>query len=292
MLSVEIKDDRSENVRYNFRDYPIYIRKALLSSYNNFEAPLHWHDDIEFIAVLSGEMEYNINGEIITLKANEGVFVNSRQLHCGFSRSKTECEFICVLLLPAMLCPTPAIERDYIAELTNNRSIAFIRLSPDVKWQEMLLSFVKDMYAAKNDASAPLTIISLFLKMWAVIYDNAEIARDRKAPNEDLTLLKNMIGFIQKHYSERITLADIASSGNIGQSKCCKLFGTYTGDSPNMYLIKYRLDKSLWYLKNADMTVTEIAREVGFSGSSYYAETFRKWYRQSPTEYRKTCTEY
>ena len=53
-----------------------------------------------------------------------------------------------------------------------------------------------------------------------------------------------------------------------------------------------RPDKSLWYLKNADMTVTEIAWEAGFSGSSYYAETFRKWYHRSPTEYRKTCGAY
>lgn len=46
MLSVDLKDDRSEIVHYDFEDYPIYIRKALLSSYNNFEAPSHWHDDI------------------------------------------------------------------------------------------------------------------------------------------------------------------------------------------------------------------------------------------------------
>ena len=36
MLTVDLKDDRSEIVHYDFEDYPIYIRKALLSSYNNF----------------------------------------------------------------------------------------------------------------------------------------------------------------------------------------------------------------------------------------------------------------
>ena len=86
----------------------------------------------------------------------------------------------------------------------------------------------------------------------------------------------------------KITLADIAASGAVGQSKCCKLFAKYIGQTPNLYLIQYRLGKSTELLKNTDMTVTEIAYAVGFNGSSYYAEAFRKWCGKSPMEYRNT----
>ena len=95
-----------------------------------------------------------------------------------------------------------------------------------------------------------------------------------------------MIGFIQQNYTARITLADIAASGAVGQSKCCKLFAKYIRQSPNLYLTHYRLDKSTFLLKSTDMTVTEVAATVGFNGSSYYAEAFRKWCGKSPTEYR------
>ena len=114
MLRLELKDDRSEKVKYDYTDYPIYIRRALLSSYPNYTAPSHWHDDIEFIAVLSGEIQYNINGEIITMESGEGIIVNTRQLHFGFSTEKKECDFICVLLHPLMLCATDAYERDFV----------------------------------------------------------------------------------------------------------------------------------------------------------------------------------
>ena len=106
MISVDLKDDRSEIVHYDFEEYPIYIRKSMLSSYHNFEAPPHWHDDIELITVLQGEMEYNVNGEIITIQQDEGIFINSRQLHYGFSKTKEECEFLCILIHPIMLCST------------------------------------------------------------------------------------------------------------------------------------------------------------------------------------------
>ena len=96
-----------------------------------------------------------------------------------------------------------------------------------------------------------------------------------------------MVGYIQKSYCERITLDDIAAAGAVGQSKCCKLFGRYISLYPNAYLIRYRLNQSIWFLKNTDSTITEIAQTVGFSGSSYYAEAFRKWYKKSPSAYRK-----
>lgn len=78
MISVDLKDDRSEIVHYDFDEYPIYIRKSMLSSYHNFEALPHWHDDIELITVLQGKMEYNVNGEIVTIQQDEGIFINSR----------------------------------------------------------------------------------------------------------------------------------------------------------------------------------------------------------------------
>ena len=288
MLLMELKDDQSEIIHYTFEDYPICIRNPSLSSYNNFEAPPHWHDDIELIAVLQGEMNYNINGEIITLRQNEGVFVNSRQLHYGFSETKSECNFICILLHPLMLCVTQILEQNFVVPLLKNQNVPYIKLSADKPWKKELLGCILSMYNAKDDAVAPLIISSLFLKMWSLIFKNSQNPVSAKSQNSDFTLLKNMIGYIQKFYREKITLDDIASAGAVGQSKCCKLFDKYIGVTPNAYLNQYRLHQSTWYLKNTDMTITEIAQIVGFSCSSYYAEVFRKWCNKSPSDYRKT----
>ena len=287
MISVDLKDDRSEIVHYDFEEYPIYIRKSMLSSYHNFEAPPHWHDDIELITVLQGEMEYNVNGEIITIQQDEGIFINSRQLHYGFSKTKEECEFLCILIHPIMLCSTQDLEQKYVIPLLKNKNISYIKLSEDLPWQRDMLKLTQSMYQEKEDITAPLTILSSFYKIWSLIYKNSQTINTLKKQNSNFMLLKNMIGYIQKFYKKKITLADIAKAGMVGQSKCCKLFDRYIGMTPNTYLIRYRLHQSTWYLKNTDMTITEIAQTVGFSGSSYYAEVFGKWYDKSPSEYRK-----
>ena len=53
------------------------------------------------------------------------------------------------------------------------------------------------------------------------------------------------------------------------------------------YVNQYRLYQSLELLRDTAMSVMEIALAVGFGSASYYAETFRKNFDQSPTQYRK-----
>lgn len=286
MIYMELKDDRSEKVRYDYTDYPIFIHKALLSDYMNYAAPTHWHDDIECIAVLSGQMQYNVNGEIITLKENEGIIINTRQIHFGFSAEKKECEFICILLHPLILCANSAYERDFVLPVLHNRNAAFLKLSADTSWQKEIMDSIKYMNSVKDEKSAPIKIQKAFLNIWILLYENIAPETRPKTQNADLSILKNMIGFIQQNYKMKISLSDIAASGAVGQSKCCRLFAKYIGQTPNAYLTRYRLNKSTELLKKMDSTVTEIAAAVGFGGSSYYAEAFRKWSGISPSGYR------
>ena len=105
--------------------------------------------------------------------------------------------------------------------------------------------------------------------------------------NRDLSIVKDMARFIQENYMEKISLADIAAAGAVGQSKCCKLFARFFFQSPTMYLTQHRLTKSMELLLNTDLPIIEIALSAGFSSASYYTETFRKWMGKTPTQFRK-----
>ena len=95
--STVLNSDASENVAYNNPDFPAYVKKGQLSSYPDFRAVSHWHDDLEFILILDGQMFYDVNGQRIPLQTGEGIFVNSRCFHYGYSDAHTECLFICIL---------------------------------------------------------------------------------------------------------------------------------------------------------------------------------------------------
>lgn len=285
---MELKDDRSEKIHYDTTEYPIFIRRGILSDYPNYAAPSHWHDDIELIAILDGEMSYNVNGEITLLRKGEGILVNARQIHFGFSDSKTECDFICILLHPMLLCALPAYEQDFVLPVIHNDDVPFVFLKPDISWQKAILEQIYAMEQSKGQKTAPLKVQSSFSVIWSLLYENIPLENHiRNARSSDLTAARDMVGFIQKNYTRKISLKEIALSGAVGQSKCCKLFTKYLGQTPNTYLNQYRLNKSLEYLRNSDMPITEIALSVGFGGASYYTEMFRKYFGKSPTEFRK-----
>lgn len=96
-----------------------------------------------------------------------------------------------------------------------------------------------------------------------------------------------MISFVNANYGEKLNLSSIAASGNVGKTGCCAIFKRYLNKTPNEHLAELRLRKSMELLKNTDMTILEISYAVGFSGASYFTETFRKFYGCTPSEYRK-----
>lgn len=290
-IVIDLKEDHSEKVHYDNAEYPIYIRRSFLSAYPSYAAPPHWHDDIEFLVVISGKLTYNVNGELIELNSDEGIFVNSRQMHFGYSKTYEECEFVCVLLHPMALCLTPDMERSYVLPVLENADIPFIHLT-NVKWHQDIAEGIRNIHNLKTTPAASLKIQSIFTWIWALIFENGpKYNGAEQVCRHDLSILKSMISFIQNHFNEKITLEQIASAGGIGQSKCCKLFGSYINQTPVTYLIAYRLSKSTELLKISDLNITEISYEIGFNSPSNFAKTFKHFYHCTPREYRNLNTD-
>ena len=201
---IELKDDRSEKIHYDSSDYPIYIRRGILSRYPNYTAPSHWHDDIEFIVILEGEMNYNVNGECIKLRKGEGIFVNARQMHFGFSDSNTDCSVICILLHPMLLCASPAYEQDFVLPVIRNSSAPFVFLDPNIHWQQAILEQIYLIDQSKGQKTVPLKVQSSFSAIWVLLYENLPLENLAAAPkNNNLTVTRNMVGFIQKNYTRQ-----------------------------------------------------------------------------------------
>ena len=95
--------------------------------------------------------------------------------------------------------------------------------------------------------------------------------------------------FIKEHYSEaELSLDDIATNVRISSSYLSKLFSNSLGMKLFEYLTHYRVEASIGILLNTRKTVTEIAELTGFSSSRNYIRAFKRWYNETPGEYRKS----
>ncbi len=286
---MELREDGLEILQYDFEEYPIYIRRGLLSTYPDYGAASHWHEDVELILILEGEMTYQVNGASVVLRKGEGIFVNAGQLHFGHSPKRRECDFLCIVFHPSILCSASEVERSYIFPVTKNVDVPYVHLTPKVPWQRQLLKLVAGAVRHKETKDDYfLSVLADFFQMWALLYGhiaNPSFAEAAEGP--DLSVVKAMVVFIQENHSRDISLAEIAAAGSVGQSKCCRLFQQYLGKSPVRYVNTYRLNRGALLLRQTNLTVTEIALQVGFGGASYFTACFHKHFGQQPLAYRK-----
>ena len=287
--------DSSETVAYNNPLFPVYVKHGILSSYPDYSAVSHWHKDLEFIVVKKGSMTYNVNGELIDLTEGNGIMVNSRQLHYGFSLKHMECEFICILFSPELLSVNEWFYQNYIEPVTENFLYPYLYLTVE-GWTNSVLNKINSLYSSytlpQERGLSYFSLIGELLSIMDILYEKLDVKNHgtTKASGE-LTSLKKMITYTEEHFAQHITLENIALSGACCKSRCSLLFKKYLRETPMTYIAKLRLRKSLAALLDSDKSITDIAYEYGFCGASSYCETFQKYYGTSPLKYRKLQSE-
>ncbi len=286
--STVLNSDASENVAYNNPDFPAYIKKGQLSSYPDFRAVSHWHDDLEFILILEGQMSYDVNGQKISLQTSEGLFVNSRCFHYGYSDAHAECLFLCILLSPQLLSINTYFVQNCLNPLIQNTHFPYQKLSPAIQWQNAILRDLEALYEENLENIQPFVILEKSARIFRQLSENLNFFPDHDKNAEDVLALTAMIGYVQKNYPNKILLKDISSAGNCCKTKCTSLFQKYLSTSPMLYLNRYRLEKSIFLLRNTAMSITEVAYACGFSNTSYFCELFHKYYHITPMQCRRS----
>lgn len=290
-IQVDTMQDNSEIVHYDTPGIPLYIRKGILSDYPGKRAVCHWHDDIELILLLSGKMNYYVNGKIIELKENDGILINTREMHYGYSVNGEDCVFICVLFQPSLLSACKKIYQSYVEPLLGTHSLSYLHLT-DINNSD-ILGEIKKIWQLKEEQNSlyEMNVLGILYSLWSSFSSISSSVLDqvREDLPSDVAALRQMVSYIHSHYREDLSLQTIAMQANICKSKCCKVFKTQVNQSPIDFLNSYRLQVSTDMLTNTTMSISDIALDCGFNHLSYYSKLFLRCYGCTPSEYRKSA---
>jgi AraC-like DNA-binding protein len=123
---------------------------------------------------------------------------------------------------------------------------------------------------------------SILLEMLIII--NQDHNR-KQVPNKKLKLVGEIKKYIQLHYTNTITLSEIARAIERSPSYVTNLFKEVTGQSPIEYLHYVRVSKSKDLLISTSKSIREIAELTGFCDQAYYNRIFKKITGVSPTRF-------
>lgn len=148
----------------------------------------------------------------------------------------------------------------------------------------------KLLTTSKPTASNELKQLScLFHLMSLLISSNMnakEVSGTRNAKSNE-ALLEDALQFIAANYDCNIHVQDISGYLGISRSRLCSLFKTHLNQSPQNYLLLYRLQKAQELLTSSDFEIQDISQQVGYLDAQSFSKAFRRIYQISPSEYQK-----
>ena len=237
----------------------------------------HQHKEMEILAVLKGKAKINIEGECLFAKAGDVVIIPPYSMHRATILAGTDFAHRCICFDLKMICDTD------LGQGLENGDISF---SEYVFSDEKLTRYAIDAYDAKikGDAGWELCAtgnISLFMGR---LRELDVFVREKVGRND---FCHKVYRYIDENFAENITSKDVAEALFMNGSYFCRKFKNEFGYSFGEYLCMHRIEKAKIFLKNYDMSVSEVASGVGFQSFSYFSKMFKEHTGVTPLEYRK-----
>lgn len=275
------------------RGTPMFPMEMYLNDMDRFitgSVPWHWHEDVELILVVGGEIAIELGGSRYVIESGSGVFVNSNRLHAIRRGSLPECVWISIVFNTEIIsgAPKSVFENKYVRPVTGDGCAGVVLLGRDVDWQQDILDMMADAYDryTAGEEGFEMILRNELSSIWLDIYAHVAPENGGKYVQQSRRV-KDIITFIQENYMNDISLDDIAEGSGMGVRTCCRVLKQNIDMTPFEYLTEYRVKVAADILSTTKMSVTEVCYAVGFNSTSYFAKVFREQTGSSPSAYRK-----
>jgi len=265
---------------------PLHI--SLNTITNGFRA--HRHDFLEFSYVVDGQGSESINGVLHPMRPGTFTFVLPYQVHqiytdVGSKLVLYNCMFSMDLLMESS-------KRERLIDLIDSidrPAFALFQGDERMKMDEL----IEEMYNEYNgQASWKEAMLQIQLKEVLIRFDRY---RGESGASTSSVYVKGnrqssiwpIIHYIHQNYHEDITLADLASHFKMSVSRISEVIKETTGQNFLHFLNDLRIRHACSLLASTEMSVSEIALEVGYNSYNTFSRVFRESKGVVPTDYRK-----
>jgi two-component system response regulator YesN len=92
--------------------------------------------------------------------------------------------------------------------------------------------------------------------------------------------------FLEEHYSEKLTLTQLAENTHVSKWHLSKLLNNYEAGGYNDILNRIRIEKAKLLLKNPSLRIVEISELCGFNDATHFSKIFKNLENMTPKKYR------
>lgn len=245
----------------------------------------HKHSHIELIFCLKGTMTYKVAGHgSVTIHEGSGIVMPANTVHVIEGETDAPCGRLGLHISRSMSPKrryavfSPADFKSFHATLLKMSARPF-RL--DAKLQSTVKELVK--IVRQDEISSPERGLLRALCCTILFHVAETLSKPFAAPRPQM--MDEAVRYLESHYSKKMTLDALMLHMGYGRTQLFHLFKQHTGLSPNEYLVRFRIKKAKNMLVNSKKPLAAIAKDVGFSSTSYFRSVFMKYEGRKPESF-------
>lgn len=248
---------------------------------------MHWHEDLQFIYVLDGEIEIKTLDTSVQVNKGSGIFINKNVIH--LVKKAFSCHYNSFIFPDYFLkfyFGSPGAT--FVERIVGKDELPICCFPKEMNWCKSILSALSRLAYLENRKTEfyAYEVLCLLSALWLEVCRNIQVPNG----NTDAVIgirMQKFLQYISEHYGEDISLDRLAGSANVSKSECLRCFRASMQTTPYKYLTEYRLSKAAELLKNSDEPIGNIADSVGFRQVSHFGKCFKEKTGFSPRDYRK-----
>lgn len=260
---------------------------------DHFFVARHWHHTIEIHYISKGSYLFEINLEDYLLEEGDICFLNGEDLHQITGRVPDTMHEV-LIFDPKILdfSYQDEFQETVLAPLTSRKQILPHVLHPSDENYELLKPIILQLMKLSLEQtdgwyiSCKLLLLHLLFRM----YDRKmfQIADEMLSAADKLKIdrYKKLVSYMEEHYSEPVSLQELADVISCNPQYLCRFFKEITGTSPVQYLISCRVEHACTLLLETTRPILDISLDCGFENVSYFIRKFKELKGCTPKEYR------
>lgn len=266
-------------------ELPINVITANISEY-----PIHFHDDMEVVYVLEGNIILRNGYYTYTLKTGDVFILNDREMHSFESTGEDN--------MVMMLQMNLTYFSRYYDNLKNNFFVTDMEDDSDESLEVLRTILARIMmeviqkgygYEHKVIESTHNLIACLMSDFQYFVMEDGKFKNESKNKGNKILAgrLNRITDYMYENYARKLTLSEIAEKEHLSIYYLSHIIKESTGLSFQDLLSYIRVEESEKLLLGTNRKIGAIAEETGFSAVRYYIKHFEHWFGMHPLEYRK-----
>jgi AraC-like DNA-binding protein len=247
----------------------------------------HKHLFIEVFLVLEGEMEHNVDFRKFNIAKGNLFFISQGQFHL-WAKNHTEKIHGFRLMFEERFLESFHISSSFLFELihlTNLFGEPLCSFSLN-EHQRMIQLFelINEEYE-RNDRNEDALRANLFLLLLEIKRIAADVSTEKQS-HYHLQIFQRFCSLVELQYSQNFSASYFADKLHVTPVQLNRIVTKFAHTSTLQYILNRRMLEAKRLLTVSQRSIQEIAFDIGFEDSSYFARIFRKQVGITPNEFR------